>query len=92
MFNKVTRGWFADIASEIPDIDDLNLSEVLEDVVMTKNGLVIMVEEPGPQVHQFGGDDRHRNRNSHGHITIEAIEYVHPHKGCHHAARSGCGY
>ena len=73
------------IANEIPDIDDLNLPEVLKDVVMTKNGLVIMVGGTGSgKSTSLAAMIDYRNRNSHGHIiTIEdPIEYVHPHKGC----------
>ena len=73
------------IASEIPDIDDLNLPEVLKAVVMTKNGLVIMVGGTGSgKSTSLAAMIDYRNRNSHGHIiTIEdPIEYVHPHKGC----------
>jgi twitching motility protein PilU len=73
------------IATEIPDIDDLKLPEVLKDVVMTKNGLVIMVGGTGSgKSTSLAAMIDYRNRNSHGHIiTIEdPIEYVHPHKGC----------
>jgi twitching motility protein PilU len=73
------------IATEIPNIDDLNLPDVLKDVVMTKNGLVIMVGGTGSgKSTSLAAMIDYRNRNSHGHIiTIEdPIEYVHPHKGC----------
>ena len=73
------------IANEIPNIDDLRLPEVLKDVVMTKNGLVIMVGGTGSgKSTSLAAMIDYRNRNSHGHIiTIEdPIEYVHPHKGC----------
>ena len=73
------------IAAEIPNIDDLGLPEVLKDVVMTKNGLVIMVGGTGSgKSTSLAAMIDYRNRNSHGHIiTIEdPIEYVHPHKGC----------
>ncbi|MEM7406650.1 MAG: PilT/PilU family type 4a pilus ATPase [Pseudomonadota bacterium] len=73
------------IATEIPNIDDLRLPEVLKDVVMTKNGLVIMVGGTGSgKSTSLAAMIDYRNRNSHGHIiTIEdPIEYVHPHKGC----------
>ena len=73
------------IATEIPNIDDLKLPEVLKDVVMTKNGLVIMVGGTGSgKSTSLASMIDYRNRNSHGHIiTIEdPIEYVHPHKGC----------
>ena len=81
------------IANEIPDIDDLNLPEVLKDVVMTKNGLVIMVGGTGSgKSTSLAAMIDYRNRNSHGHlITIEdPIEYVHPHKGCVIIQREGC--
>jgi len=73
------------IANEIPNIDDLRLPEVLKDVVMTKNGLVIMVGGTGSgKSTSLAAMIDYRNRKSHGHIiTIEdPIEYVHPHKGC----------
>jgi twitching motility protein PilU len=73
------------IATEIPDIDELNLPEVLKDIVMTKNGLVIMVGGTGSgKSTSLAAMIDYRNRNSQGHIiTIEdPIEYVHPHKGC----------
>lgn len=73
------------IATEIPNIDDLKLPEVLKDIVMTKNGLVIMVGGTGSgKSTSLAAMIDYRNRNSHGHIiTIEdPIEYVHPHKGC----------
>ena len=73
------------IATEIPNIDALRLPEVLKDIVMTKNGLVIMVGGTGSgKSTSLAAMIDYRNRNSHGHIiTIEdPIEYVHPHKGC----------
>ncbi|MBT6277931.1 MAG: PilT/PilU family type 4a pilus ATPase [Chromatiales bacterium] len=73
------------IASDIPDMDALQLPEVLKDIVMTKNGLVIMVGGTGSgKSTSLAAMIDYRNRNSHGHIiTIEdPIEYVHPHKGC----------
>ena len=73
------------ITTDIPDIDDLGLPEVLKDVVMTKNGLVIMVGGTGSgKSTSLAAMIDYRNRNSYGHIiTIEdPIEYVHAHKGC----------
>ncbi len=73
------------ITAEIPDIDKIGLPEVLKDVIMTKNGLVIMVGGTGSgKSTSLAAMIDYRNRNSHGHIiTIEdPIEYVHPHKGC----------
>ncbi len=73
------------ITTDIPDIDKIGLPEVLKDVIMTKNGLVIMVGGTGSgKSTSLAAMIDYRNRNSHGHIiTIEdPIEYVHPHKGC----------
>ncbi|HEX9585692.1 MAG TPA: PilT/PilU family type 4a pilus ATPase [Gammaproteobacteria bacterium] len=73
------------ITTEVPDIDKLGLPEVLKDVIMTKNGLVLMVGGTGSgKSTSLAAMLDYRNRNSHGHIiTIEdPIEYVHPHKNC----------
>ena len=73
------------IETEIPDMDKLGLPSVLKEVVMTKNGLVIMVGGTGSgKSTSLAAMIDHRNRNSYGHIiTIEdPIEYVHPHKNC----------
>jgi len=73
------------ITTEVPDIDKLGLPEVLKDVIMTKNGLVLMVGGTGSgKSTSLAAMLDYRNRNSYGHIiTIEdPIEYVHPHKNC----------
>lgn len=73
------------IASEIPNLDDLGMPKVLKDIIMTKNGLVIMVGGTGSgKSTTMAAMLDHRNESSHGHIiTIEdPIEYVHPHKNC----------
>jgi twitching motility protein PilU len=73
------------ITTEVPDIDKLGLPEVLKDVIMAKNGLVIMVGGTGSgKSTSLAAMIDYRNRNSYGHIiTLEdPIEYVHPHKGC----------
>lgn len=73
------------IETEVPNIDKLKLPEVLKDVVMTKNGLVIMVGGTGSgKSTSLAAMIDYRNQNSYGHIiTIEdPIEYVHPHKNC----------
>ena len=73
------------ITTDIPTVDDLGLPEVLKDVVMTKNGLVIMVGGTGSgKSTSLAAMIDYRNTNSHGHIiTIEdPVEYVHPHKNC----------
>ena len=73
------------ITAEVPDLDKLKLPEVLKDVVMTKNGLIIMVGGTGSgKSTSLAAMLDYRNRNSHGHIiTLEdPIEFVHPHKNC----------
>jgi twitching motility protein PilU len=73
------------IETEVPTIDKLGLPDVMKDVVMTKNGLVIMVGGTGSgKSTSLAAMIDYRNQNSHGHIiTIEdPIEYVHPHKNC----------
>ena len=73
------------IETNVPTIDKLGLPEVLKDVVMTKNGLVIMVGGTGSgKSTSLAAMIDYRNANSYGHIiTIEdPIEYVHPHKNC----------
>ena len=73
------------IASEMPNFDKLGLPPVLKDVIMAKNGLIIMVGGTGSgKSTSMAAMIDHRNENSYGHIiTIEdPIEYVHPHKNC----------
>ncbi len=73
------------IETEVPNLDKLGLPEVLKDVVMTKNGLVIMVGGTGSgKSTTLAAMIDYRNQNSYGHIiTLEdPIEYVHPHKNC----------
>lgn len=73
------------IASEIPTIEQLKLPDIMRDIIMTKNGLVIMVGGTGSgKSTSMAAMLDHRNENSHGHIiTIEdPIEYVHKHKNC----------
>jgi twitching motility protein PilU len=73
------------IETEVPNLDKLGLPEVLKEVVMTKNGLVIMVGGTGSgKSTSLAAMLDYRNENSYGHIiTIEdPIEYVHPHKNC----------
>ena len=73
------------INTDVPDLDKFGLPEVMKDVVMTKNGLVLMVGGTGSgKSTSLAAMIDYRNRNSYGHIiTIEdPIEYVHPHKNC----------
>ncbi len=73
------------IASHIPTIDELKLPQVMKDIIMSKNGLVMMVGGTGSgKSTSMAAMLDHRNEYSFGHIiTVEdPIEYVHPHKNC----------
>ena len=73
------------IANEIPSFSDLKLPNVLEQIAMTKRGLVIFVGGTGSgKSTSLAALIDYRNENSRGHIiTIEdPVEYVHQHKGC----------
>jgi len=73
------------IETEVPNLDKLGLPEVMKEIIMTKNGLVIMVGGTGSgKSTSLAAMIDHRNQNSFGHIiTIEdPIEYVHRHKNC----------
>lgn len=73
------------IRSDVPRFEELLLPKVLEDIAMTKRGLVIFVgaTSSGKSTSLAAMLD-YRNENSAGHIvTIEdPIEYVHRHKKC----------
>lgn len=73
------------IASEIPNFDKLGLPQVLKEVILNKNGLIIMVGGTGSgKSTSMAAMIDHRNATTYDHIiTIEdPIEYVHPHKNC----------
>ena len=73
------------IQSDIPSFDDLTLPPVLQDIAMTKRGLVIFVGATGSgKSTSLAAMLGYRNENSYGHIiTIEdPIEFVHQHKNC----------
>ena len=73
------------IVTEIPSIEDLDLPPALNDIVMTKRGLVILVGATGSgKSTTLAAMIGYRNANSRGHIvTIEdPIEYMHPHNRC----------
>jgi twitching motility protein PilU len=73
------------ITAEVPNFDKLGLPPVLKDVIMAKNGLIIMVGGTGSgKSTTMAALIDHRNASSYGHIiTLEdPIEYVHPHKNC----------
>jgi twitching motility protein PilU len=73
------------IITEIPTIADLELPSILNDVAMTKRGLVILVGATGSgKSTTLAAMVGYRNANSRGHIvTIEdPVEYIHPHNQC----------
>ncbi len=73
------------ITTTIPKFEDLGLPNILQDIAMTKRGLVIMVGATGSgKSTTLAAMIGHRNQNSYGHIiTVEdPIEYVHPHNNC----------
>ncbi|HQQ62141.1 MAG TPA: PilT/PilU family type 4a pilus ATPase [Pseudomonadales bacterium] len=73
------------IETNIPQIDDLALPEIIKELAMTKRGLVIFVGATGTgKSTSLASMIGHRNRNSKGHIiTIEdPIEFIHQHQGC----------
>ena len=73
------------IPATLPSIKGLNLPKVLEEVAMTKRGLVIFVGATGSgKSTSLAAMVDYRNENSYGHIiTVEdPVEFVHPHKNC----------
>lgn len=73
------------IQTEIPQLDNLGLPEVLKDVITAKNGLVLFVGGTGSgKSTSLAALIDYRNSFKGGHIiTIEdPVEYVHPHKKC----------
>ncbi|MDX9767383.1 MAG: PilT/PilU family type 4a pilus ATPase, partial [Ectothiorhodospiraceae bacterium] len=71
------------IKTEIPNMQDLGLPEILARVIMEKRGLVLFVGGTGSgKSTSLAALIDHRNSNSGGHIiTIEdPIEFVHRHK------------
>lgn len=73
------------IETKIPTTEELRLPPILNDVAMTKRGLVIMVGATGTgKSTSLAAMIGYRNRNSTGHIiSIEdPIEFVHHHDRC----------
>lgn len=73
------------IETNIPQIDELGLPEVIKELAMVKRGLVIFVGATGTgKSTSLASMIGHRNRNSKGHIiSIEdPIEFIHQHQGC----------
>ncbi|MDO9102605.1 MAG: PilT/PilU family type 4a pilus ATPase [Candidatus Nitrotoga sp.] len=73
------------ITTKIPDLTQMGMPEVLQDVAMTKRGLVILVGGTGSgKSTTLAAMLGYRNQNSYGHIiTIEdPVEFVHEHINC----------
>jgi len=73
------------ISSDIPTFEDLHLPNILQEIAMTKRGLVIFVGGTGSgKSTSLASMVNYRNKNSYGHIiTIEdPVEFVHDHINC----------
>lgn len=73
------------IQTEVPSGADLNLPPIINELVMSKRGLILFVGATGAgKSTSLASMIKHRNENSSGHIiTIEdPLEYTHPHAGC----------
>lgn len=73
------------IETTIPTLEDLGLPEVVDDLAMTKRGLVIFVGGTGAgKSTSLAAMIGHRNRHSKGHIICieDPIEFLHQHDKC----------
>jgi twitching motility protein PilU len=71
------------IPMEIPSVEELGLPSILNELVMTKRGLILMVGATGSgKSTTLAAIINHRNESSPGHIlTIEdPVEFYHPNK------------
>lgn len=71
------------ITAEVPNIHDLVVPEILQDLILARRGLLLMVGATGSgKSTTLAAMINHRNENLAGHIlTIEdPIEFVHPNK------------
>lgn len=69
------------IPSQIPSLDELGLPEILNDLILHKRGLILMVGATGSgKSTTLAAMINHRNKNMAGHIlTIEdPVEFSHP--------------
>jgi twitching motility protein PilU len=73
------------IKTEIPQLDELHVPDILKEVALSKRGLVIIVGGTGTgKSTTLAAMVGYRNKNSSGHIvTVEdPIEFMHEHSGC----------
>jgi twitching motility protein PilU len=73
------------IESKIPTVEELQLPPIIDELALTKRGLILFVGATGTgKSTSLAAMIGYRNRNSSGHIiTIEdPIEYVHQHHKC----------
>lgn len=73
------------IETRVPTLEQLDLPAVMQDIALTRRGLVIMVGGTGSgKSTSLAAMINHRNEHSQGHIvTLEdPIEFIHPHKHC----------
>jgi twitching motility protein PilU len=74
---------FRYVRNEIPTVEELDLPPVLNELVMAKNGLIVVVGATGSgKSTSLAAMINYRNTNAAGHIlTLEdPIEYLHEHK------------
>lgn len=73
------------IESRIPSAEELHLPPILNELAMTKRGLILFVGATGTgKSSSLAALIKYRNEHSTGHIiTIEdPLEFIHPHAGC----------
>ena len=73
------------IESQIPTVEELSLPPILNELSMTKRGIIIFVGATGTgKSTSLAAMIGHRNRNSKGHIISveDPIEFIHQHEGC----------
>ena len=73
------------IETHIPSLEELRLPTILEELAMTKRGIIFVVGATGTgKSTTLASLIGYRNKHSNGHIiTIEdPIEFIHAHRGC----------
>lgn len=73
------------IRYDIPNIDSLDLPEVVKQLVMQKSGLVLFIGALGAgKSTTLASVIKYRNENSSGHIIVldDPMEFMHSHLGC----------